>query len=72
MTRFTRKDLTETLDTINAKSKNGRHLQAQGRNGYTGLDEYNEKGCIRTVACGSPRECADADAWWLVEQFENN
>lgn len=69
MTRFTRKDLVESLEGLNAKVTNGRHLEAQGRNGYTGLDEYEGKKCIRTIACGTPKECADAAAWWVLDQI---
>lgn len=37
----------------------GRHLKAQRRNGYVGLDEYQGEACIRTVTVGTKREIAD-------------
>ena len=38
------------------------YLTAEGRNGYTGLDEYSSitQRCIRTIKCGTPK---DAISW---------
>ena len=68
MARYMRTDLTRDLESINADAKNaGRntYLYAQGRNGYTGLDEYNNDGrLLRTIKCGTPRECYTAALEW--------
>lgn len=68
MSRYTRKDLEAALNDINDSVTTGCHLEAQGRNGYTGLDEYEGTKCIRTIQCGSPRECALAAYEWAMAQ----
>lgn len=68
MTRYTRKMLDAELKEINkALAGSGRYLAAQGRNGYTGVDEYEgdpSEGtggrCIRNIECGTPRKCIEA------------
>ena len=70
MSRFTRKDLDAALATINdtaAKLGSPLSLHAQSRNGYTGLDLYNAKGCERNITCGTPRECSAAAYEWLAD-----
>ena len=68
MSRFTRKDLDDALTTIYATAaKLGSiySLEAQSRNGYTGLDLFRGKVCERNVTCGTPRECSAAAYEWL-------
>lgn len=68
MARYTSKALQQDLKEINVmiqKATNGRYfLEAQSRNGYTGLDLYRMEGdrrkCERNIQCGSPRECLEA------------
>jgi hypothetical protein len=68
MARYTRKDLDAALVEINTTVTSGRHLEAQSRNGYTGLDEYMGNKCVRNIQCGSPRECAFAAYEWALDQ----
>ncbi len=66
--RYTRSDLHEDIKAINETlAGSGYYIFAQGRNGYTGLDEYkgdpNQRDsgkCIRNLQCGTPRECLQA------------
>lgn len=68
MTRYTIKSLNADLQEINAElAGTGIYLAAKSRNGYTGLDEYEDKNntgtggrCIRSLHCGTPRECLKA------------
>lgn len=68
MSRYTRSSLENDLKEINQQLKGtGYYLAAQGRNGYTGLDEYKgdpsegDSGkCIRNLQCGTPKECFEA------------
>lgn len=68
MNRYTRNMLEQDLQTINQKiSSTGYYLAAQGRNGYTGIDEYQGDAsegtagrCIRNIECGTPRQCFEA------------
>lgn len=71
MSRYLRNDLRSDLVEINALAENrgmNTYLRAEGRNGYTGLDEH-ERGtdrCLRNIQCGSPRECYTAAMEWLT------
>jgi hypothetical protein len=69
MARYTRSQLRHDLNAINelVKGRDGKtYLEAQGRNGYTGLDEYciDTKKCIRNIQCGTPAECLSAANNW--------
>lgn len=71
MSRYMREDLRTDLKSINEIAKElGKHtyLEAQGRNGYTGLDEYSSitNRCIRNIKCGTPRECLAAALEWAI------
>ncbi len=71
MARYMRDDLRNDLKGINELAKErGKHtyLEAQGRNGYTGLDEYSSitQRCIRTIKCGTPKECLNAAREWAI------
>lgn len=56
-----------TKEILNARAANvnrrlrgtGRHVQAEGRNGYVALDEYAGTSAIRTITVGTKREIAD-------------
>lgn len=69
--RYMRDDLRSDLVAINAIAENksmNTYLVAEGRNGYTGLDEH-ERGtnrCLRNITCGSPRECYTAAMEWVT------
>jgi len=66
--RYTRKSLYADLKDINkGLIGTGYYLAANGRNGYTGVDEYvgdASEGtggrCVRNIKCGTPRECLEA------------
>lgn len=68
MTRYTKKMLQADLEKINARLLGtGFYLEAQSRNGYTGIDEYFDdvsKGhagnCTRNIATGTPTACLKA------------
>ena len=71
MARYMRDDLRNDLKNINEVAKErGKvtYLEAQGRNGYTGLDEYSSitNRCIRTIKCGTPKECLHAALEWAI------
>ena len=71
MARYMREDLRNDLKKINDVAKaRGKHtyLEAQGRNGYTGLDEYSSitQRCIRNIECGTPNECLTAALEWAI------
>lgn len=71
MTRYTREDLRFDLIALNKRVKDAggkTMLDVEGRNGYTGLDEYNsETGrCIRNIECGNPRKCLNAAMDWAL------
>ncbi len=71
MARYMREDLRNDLKGINEVAKErGKvtYLEAQGRNGYTGLDEYSSitNRCIRTIKCGTPKECLTAALEWAI------
>jgi hypothetical protein len=54
-----RHDLIEINETLMGINKT--RLEAEGRNGYTGLDLYDEKGaCLTNITCGTPKECLAA------------
>jgi hypothetical protein len=55
MERITRTDVDRIVDTINESLK-GLNIQAQGRNGYTGLDLYDDHGMVDTLHIGTKRE----------------
>ena len=58
--RYTIKALRADLERFNAElAKQGYtfHLEAESRNGYTGLDLYEGKRCQRTIETGSPMDC---------------
>ena len=61
--RYTRSNLRADLQEINETLMgiNKTRLEAGGRNGYTGLDLYDEKGtCLTNITCGTPKECLNA------------
>lgn len=71
MARYMRDDLRNDLKGINEIAKErGKvtYLAAEGRNGYTGLDEYSSSThrCIRTIKCGTPIECLTAALAWAI------
>jgi len=67
MERIGIKDVEARVENLNRRLPNGRHLVAQGRNGYIGLDEYDASGSmVRTVTCGSKHEVAD----WLFAAMQ--
>jgi hypothetical protein len=58
--RITQADLNEQCANVNRRLTNGRHVAAQGRNGYVGLDEYDRAGSlIRTITAGTKREVGE-------------
>lgn len=79
MPRYTRKMLTEELNQINASlAGTGYYLAAQGRNGYTGLDEYRgdpSEGtaghCMRNIECGTPKDCAIAARFYEAPETKS-
>lgn len=71
MARYMREDLRNDLKGINEIAKErGKvtYLAAEGRNGYTGLDEYSSitNRCIRNIECGTPKECLNAALEWAI------
>jgi hypothetical protein len=71
MARYMREDLRNDLKGINDIAKErGKvtYLSAEGRNGYTGLDEYSSitNRCIRNITCGTPKECLTAALEWAI------
>lgn len=71
MARYMRADLRHDLQGINdraAAAGRDTYLRAEGRNGYTGLDEHSRKDdrCIRNIECGTPKECLNAAMFWVV------
>lgn len=71
MARYMRDDLRNDLKGINAIAKERgmkTYLIAEGRNGYTGLDEHDSitHRCIRTIKCGTPKECLSAALAWAI------
>ena len=69
MSRYMRTDLRNDLLAINLtalEQKRDTYLRAEGRNGYTGLDEHrrSDDGCIRNIQCGTPKECLAAAHQW--------
>jgi len=58
--RITITDVRERAINLNRRIvSTGRHVQAQQRNGYVALDEYQGAACIRTITVGTKREVAD-------------
>lgn len=77
MARYTREDLRFDLIALNKRVKDAggkTMLDVEGRNGYTGLDEYNsETGrCIRNIECGTPSKCLTAALTWAIGQISDN
>lgn len=71
MARYTRDMLRDDLAGINTRAAafgRNTYLVAEGRNGYTGLDEYSHinNRCIRTIKAGTPTECLNAAMNWGV------
>ena len=71
MVRYMRENLRNDLKGINEIAKErGKvtYLEAQGRYGYTGLDEYSSitNRCIRSIKCGTPKECLTAALEWPI------
>ena len=60
--RYTRKTLNAELEYLNKcleKLGKDERLEAQGRNGYIGLDTYGKDGrCIRNIATGTAKCCS--------------
>ena len=57
---ITRSEVDERCANLNRRLTNGRRVMAQGRNGYVGLDEYDEAGSlVRTITAGTKREVGD-------------
>ncbi len=60
--RITKADVDRIADTCShfmsaGCLSAGKRIQRQGRNGYQGLDLYVEGTLIRTLFCGTMREC---------------
>ena len=71
MARYTRDTLRNDLTGINdiAKARGSKtYLVAEGRNGYTGLDEpeIGTDRCLRNIECGTPKECLTAALNWAI------
>lgn len=58
--RITQRDIDARVGNVNRRlAPSGLSVYAQGRNGYTGLDEYRDGQCQRTIMAGTKREVAD-------------
>jgi hypothetical protein len=57
--RITRADVDTRCENLNRRLTNGRQVQAQGRNGYIGLNEYDGGSVVRTITVGTTREVGD-------------
>ena len=58
--RITQRDIDTRVGNVNRRlASTGLSVNAQGRNGYTGLDEYRDGKCQRTIMVGTKREVAD-------------
>ncbi len=71
MARYTREDLRFDLIALNKRVREAggkTYLRAEGRNGYTGLDEHyiDTNRCARNIECGNPRECLNAATDWAL------
>ncbi len=77
MSRYTRKMLDSDIESINESLVGtGSYVLAQGRNGYTGLDEYKgdyknrDSGCcIRNLACGTPKKCLEVAVSFMEDKL---
>ena len=69
--RFTRDNLNNYIKTIVnpilKDLKTEYHIEAEGRNGYTGVDLFVGQGCERTLGTGTPKECAAIIDAFLVK-----
>jgi hypothetical protein len=58
--RITQRDIDMRVGNVNRRlAPTGLSVNAQGRNGYTGLDEYRDGHVQRTLTAGTKREVAD-------------
>ena len=58
--RITQKDLDARVGNVNRRlASTGLSVNAQGRNGYIGLDEYRDGHVQRTITAGTKREVAE-------------
>jgi len=69
---YTRNNLKSDLKAANNVLNEvdpGFHFEAEGRNGYTGLDLYKGNVCWSCTATGTPRECYNAACRWIVARM---
>lgn len=60
MDRITQRDIDLRVGSVNRRlDGTGLSVNAQVRNGYTGLDEYRDGQVQRTIMVGTKREVAD-------------
>jgi hypothetical protein len=60
MTRVTRATVGQRVDRINRLNETlgvSKKIVTQSRNGYLALDLYEGGTCLRTLTCGTAREC---------------
>ena len=58
--RITQRDIDARVGNVNRRlAASGVSVNAQGRNGYTGLDEYRDGKVQRMIMAGTKREVAD-------------
>lgn len=57
--RITRVDIDRRAATVSAMLRGDLRVVAEGRNGYTGLDLFDSRGCVRTLTVGTSREVGD-------------
>jgi len=55
--RITRADLERIAATVSDSLPLGQVISAQGRNGYIGLDHYDDAAMLDTLFVGTRREC---------------
>jgi hypothetical protein len=56
MERITRARVNLRAQTVSGFFTSGLYVSAEGRNGYVGLDLYDESGMVRNLICGTNRE----------------
>lgn len=77
MERMTRKRARSILSGMNQTLQAAGHdcyLRMQGRNGYTGLDLFDNvtNSCLRNIRCGTPRQCLESAEQYTAAHSEES
>lgn len=76
MSRFTKKDLIETIKEVNLRLKeNGSKVfyKYEARNNYHAVDQHDETGCVRNLDCHEPPRVLSERVYedysqWLIKK----